>query len=78
MDSIQNVLKDYSYQKPDSMQVLKEYILKTYKFEPKLSINRSNIVIQVKSASLASNLRLNLPNIKSELNITEKLTILIV
>lgn len=69
MDSINQILGDKQFNEPEEFERLKKFIDDEYSSEATLAINGKYIVISVPSSSLASSLRLRLPEIKSDLKI---------
>ena len=77
MDSLSIILNHKNMKEPQELKQLLAYIKSKYSSDILASINKNGITITVKSASLASILRLNLTQIRKELHINQKVHILI-
>lgn len=71
MDSLNDLLSQYSRQEPEEIVAIKRYILETFKAAASVGVQGDALVITVKSAPLANALRLRMPAIKAAAN-TEK------
>jgi hypothetical protein len=71
MDSLTDILSNKQFAEPDELTKLKKFIKDEYSSAASISINGQSIIISVKSSSLASSLRLRLPEIKRKLSIEQ-------
>lgn len=79
MDSLNKILNNKKLNEPPELVNLREYIKLRYKDNNiSTKLNKDNITIQVHSASLANIIRLNLNQIKTDLNIVKRIQIIII
>lgn len=71
MDSLNQILGDKRFNEPEEFIKLKEFISREYSADATIGMSGKYIVIGVPSSSLASSLRLRLPEIKSSLKISK-------
>ena len=77
MDSLSSLLSNKNLKEPQELKKLIAYIKTKYDSDILAAINNQGITITVKSAPLASILRLNLPEIRKKLKINQSIKILI-
>ncbi|MHB1864924.1 MAG: hypothetical protein ACYCPS_02025 [Candidatus Saccharimonadales bacterium] len=75
MDTISSLLNGKEYQQPDEIDRLKRYILTEYNSQSTILLTPKGFTILVSSSSLANTIRLNLPRIKKQLAISNRLSI---
>jgi hypothetical protein len=75
MDSINTILGDKDFKEPEEFEKLKDYIESIYGSRPEIRLNPKGLVIVVASSGLANSLRLNLPELKRQLNIDQNINI---
>lgn len=76
MDSIADMLKSRNVpQEPEESRLLKAYVHKYYQIMPHVVLTEFHLTLVVPNAALAGTLRLELPRMISECNITKKLHI---
>lgn len=74
-DSLASLLQNRLPDEPPEFAPIRQYIKKQFGITPTLSVNRSNIVITVPSASLAGSLRLQLFDLEQYCKTERKLVI---
>ncbi|HEY1644917.1 MAG TPA: hypothetical protein VGF75_00850 [Candidatus Saccharimonadales bacterium] len=75
MDSLSAILGNKDFSEPEEITKLKGYISAKYNSTSEIRQNPKGLTIVVGSSALASALRLNMPQMKRELNISLPLTI---
>jgi hypothetical protein len=76
-DSIKNILDKRSYEQPDEITYIKNFVLAKFGEEPKVRITKQSVIINVSNASLAGALRVHLYKIERELKLKKSLRIII-
>ncbi len=71
--SIKDILGGTGFSEPDEIRIIKNYIKEHYQSNAQITIRKSDIVITVNSAALASTLRPELYTIKKLCNTDKKL-----
>ncbi len=77
MDSLSTLLNNKNLKEPQELKALIAYIKTEYNSDILAAVNNQGITITVKSAPLASTLRLNLTEIRKKLKINQNIKILI-
>lgn len=58
MDSLQEILGNKKFEKPDEMTVIKEYVKRKYKSPCKVKVQRGALILTVPNSALAATLHL--------------------
>lgn len=64
MDSLQDLLGQYSPKQPDEVAAIKRYIFDEFGAQSSVGVRGDSLVVTVSSASLANMLRLRLPALR--------------
>ena len=75
MDSLQEILGNKNFTPPNEMQALREYVLRRYKSNSYVKLQRDAIILSVQSSALAATLQLEQNNIIQACNLSKKLVI---
>jgi hypothetical protein len=75
MDSLQDILGGRTYEAPDEVQAIKDYIKRRYKSSCKIKLERDTIVLSVPNSTLAATVQLERQSLINSCNITKKLFI---
>jgi hypothetical protein len=75
MDSLGEILGSKTFQPPDEMQALRDYVKRRYKSESTVKLQREALILSVPSSTLAATLHLERENMAKELKLTKKLVI---
>lgn len=73
MDSLHDLLSQYSPKEPEEVLAIKRYIAAEFGTESSVGIQGNALVITVASASLANTLRLRLPALQAIANTDKRL-----
>ena len=73
MDSLQDLLGQYSPKEPEEIAALKRYVLDQFGVEPMVGLHGETLVITVASASLANALRLRQFSLQKAANTKKKI-----
>lgn len=74
-DSLFNILSDKDFDQPQQLVAIKGYVQRHWGQEIQAKMSNKNVVITVKSAALASTIRMHIPAIQKECDIDGKLII---
>ncbi|HWB39121.1 MAG TPA: hypothetical protein VG604_02650 [Candidatus Saccharimonadales bacterium] len=74
MDSLNSILSRKDFDEPPEMQAIKKYVHDEFDADVTVMIRDKDIVLSVRSASLANALRLRSPDIKRRCQLTKRLT----
>lgn len=75
MDSINTILGNKEFAEPENIEKLKSYIESEFNSKARIRLNSKGLTIIVNSSALANTIRLQLPQIKRQLNIKDNLYI---
>jgi hypothetical protein len=75
MDNIENIIRVKGFKEPVEISKLKKYILENFDSDSHIQVRSKGFVIIVNSSSLASAIRLKLPEIKRQLSINQDISI---
>lgn len=75
MDNLQHILGGRSFEPPAEIDLIKDYIKRRYRANCRVEIRDREITINVKSAPLANELRLNQAHLKETCNVHKRLVI---
>ena len=75
MDSINNILANKYFNEPNDVEKLKSYIEELYNLSVRVQVITKGYLIITPNSSLASAIRLSLPNIKKRLDIDKEIYI---
>lgn len=73
--SLEDLLKNRSFDEPPEIAVIKRFVEAKFKQTPIVTISQAEIIIGVKSGALAGALRPLLPQLEDQLNSAKKLRI---
>lgn len=65
MDSLYDLLAGKNFDEPKEITAIKDYVRTKYNSEASVSVRENDLLVVVKSASLASRLRFDMPKIKA-------------
>ena len=75
MDSLQNILGSRDFSPPTEIELIREYVERRYKAKCHIQLQRNSVILSVKSASLASTLRLDQQRIIEACKLTKRLIV---
>ena len=75
MDSLQDLLNSKRPQEPPQLKALRNYVREHHDQDSAASVTNSGYTLTISSASLASILRMEMPQIQTECNLDKKLFI---
>lgn len=75
MDSLQKILGSRDFKPPSEIELIREYVRRRYKAPCHVQLQRNSIIVSVKSASLASTLRLDQQNLIEACKLTKRLVV---
>lgn len=75
MDTLSTIIESDRFKEPKDIEKLKRFIIQTYNIEPVIRLKPKAMIIIVNSSSLANTIRLQLPTIKQQLNISYQISI---
>lgn len=75
MDSIKSLLSEKDFSEPEEIDNLKKYIKSKYDSYCEIRLNPKGLIIVAESSALANTIKLNLPEIKRELNIGQRVVV---
>jgi hypothetical protein len=75
VDSLQEILGQKNFIPPNDMQALREYVLRRYKANSYVKLQRDAIILSVSSSALAATLQLERDRIIEACNLSKKLVI---
>lgn len=78
MDSLKDLMGQKDFDTPKEVIVIKDFVRKKFRADADVKIQPRSITIIVKSASLASSLRMNMSELYTKLDTQKKLLIRIV
>ena len=73
MDGIGDILRAKDFDTPPEVQAVKEYVMRHYKSEVKITVQPKSLLISARSASLIGSLRLNAPALQRAAKTDKKL-----
>lgn len=75
MDSLTDILSNRNFDEPPEIASIKKFVHDNFQAEVGVSVRNNDLVITVPGASLASSLRLRLPELKRRCQIDKRLVI---
>jgi hypothetical protein len=75
MDSLQDILGKKTFDEPDEVSALQNYVKSRYKSDSSVRLQRDSLILSVPNSALAATLQLNRQQIIKECNLTKKLAI---
>jgi len=75
MDSLQDILGSRSFEAPDEIKVVSDYVRRNYKSSSRVKLDGDRLILQVPSSGLAATLQLEQRKLIEACNLTKKLVI---
>lgn len=75
MDSLQEILGKKDFTAPDEIVLVKDYMLRRYKSDCAVQIQRDTLILKVPSSGLASTVRLEQNRLIDSCHLTKRLVI---
>jgi hypothetical protein len=75
MDSLANLMKGRQPQEPPELKALRDYVKTNHDSDAKVAVSAMGYSLTVDNAALASNLRMEVPQIRSVCGLNKKLFI---